>query len=209
MLGATVFSPTYASSPEAVVGSARRYRSGTRAGSTRRSRTALPRVPWLLASGFSSRGALVRLYSSRVYFQKPYHAVRLRWSTSIDRSVLWITFPQVYELVRLIVNLASYLYAEYGDDLRRPLRALTYDLSLGLWYGEAKRRAQDHDHAHRIPELLGQMQDDSGIVSEQHAPQRRRQGCVYVRCSPPPPRPRSPSEFFFLYNTYGRRTPTC
>ena len=31
--------------------------------------------------------------------------------------------PEVYELVRLVVHLARYLYAEYGGGLRHPLRA--------------------------------------------------------------------------------------
>ena len=63
--------------------------------------------------------------------------------------------PEVYKLVRLIVHLAHCLYAEYGGGLRHPLRALTHDLSLGLRYGEAKRRAHDHDHPHHLPQLLG------------------------------------------------------
>ena len=92
----------------------------------------------------SSRGALGRSYSSRVYFRKLHHALRMCRSTSMDRSVsLWLRFPQVYELVRLVVHLAGCLYVGYGGFLRHPLRALTYDLSLSLRYGEAKRRAHD------------------------------------------------------------------
>ena len=63
--------------------------------------------------------------------------------------------PEVYKLVRLVVHLARYLYAEYGGGLRHPLRALTHDLSFGLRYGEAKRRAYDHNHPHRLPQLPG------------------------------------------------------
>ena len=44
----------------------------------------------------SSRGALGRSYSSRVYFRKLHHALRMRRSTSMDRSVLWLTFPPRY-----------------------------------------------------------------------------------------------------------------
>ena len=90
----------------------------------------------------SSRGAYGRSYSSRVYFRKLHHALRMCRSTSMDRSVsLWLRFPQVYELVRLVVHLAGCLYVGYGGFLRHPLRALTYDLNLSLRYGEAKRRA--------------------------------------------------------------------
>ena len=73
--------------------------------------------------------------------------------------------PEVYELVRLVVHLARGLYAECGGGLRHPLRALTHDLSLGLRYGEAKRRAHDHDHLHHLPQLLGGLRDDPGIIS--------------------------------------------
>ena len=44
----------------------------------------------------SSRGALGRSYSSRVYFWKLHHALRMRRSTSMDRSALWLTFPPRY-----------------------------------------------------------------------------------------------------------------
>ena len=52
-------------------------------------------------SGFSirilsSRGALRWSYSSRVYFRKLHYAVRIRRSTSMDRSALWLTFPPRY-----------------------------------------------------------------------------------------------------------------
>ena len=45
---------------------------------------------------WSSRGALGRSYSSRVYFQKLHHALSVRRSTSMDRSPLWLTFPPRY-----------------------------------------------------------------------------------------------------------------
>ena len=61
----------------------------------------------LLVSGYSARGALGRSYSERVYFRKLHHALRMCRSTSMDRSLLLrLRFPQVYELVRLVVHLA-------------------------------------------------------------------------------------------------------
>ena len=45
----------------------------------------------------------------------------MRRSTSMDRSAsLWLVPPEVYELVRLVVQLSSCLYAEYGGGLRHP-----------------------------------------------------------------------------------------
>ena len=43
-------------------------------------------------------------------------------------------------------------------------------LSLGPRYGEAKRRAHDHDHPHHLPRLLGRLRDDSAVVSVKHTP---------------------------------------
>ena len=40
----------------------------------------------------SSSGALGRSYISKVYFRKLYHALRMRRSTSMDRSALWSMF---------------------------------------------------------------------------------------------------------------------
>ena len=62
---------------------------------------------------------------------------------------------EIYKLVRLVVHLTRCLYAECGSGLRHPLLAQTHDLSLGLRYGEEKRRAHDHDHLHHLPHLLG------------------------------------------------------
>ena len=46
-----------------------------------------------------------------------------------------VDIPRViYELVRLVVYLARYLYAEYGGGLRHPLHAYTHDLSRRLQY---------------------------------------------------------------------------
>ena len=59
--------------------------------------------------------------------------------------------PKAYDLVRLVVHLVGCLYSEHGGGLWHPLRLFTHDLSLGLRFGEAKRRAHDHDHAHRLP----------------------------------------------------------
>ena len=44
----------------------------------------------------SSSAMLDQLYSSRVYLRKLHHALRMRRSTSMDRSVLWLTFPPRY-----------------------------------------------------------------------------------------------------------------
>ena len=138
----------------------------------------------------SSRGALGRSYSSRVYFRKLHHALHMCRSTSMDRSVLlWLRFPQVYELVRLVVHLVGCPYVGYGGFLRHPLRALTYDLSLSLRYDEVKRRAHDHVHAHHLPELLWQILGDSGIIIVQRTSQQSHQGWLSVGCSPSPPRP--------------------
>ena len=72
--------------------------------------------------------------------------------------------PELYKLIRLVVHLATCLYAEYDGGLEHPLRALTRDLSLGLRSGEAKHHSHDHDHLHHLPQLLGRLQGDSGIV---------------------------------------------
>ena len=89
----------------------------------------------------SSMGALGRSYSSKVYFQKLHHVLRMCRSTSMNKSVLlWLTSPQEYRLVRLVVYLAGCRYAEYGDFLRHLLSSMIYDLNLGPRYGETKRR---------------------------------------------------------------------
>ena len=59
--------------------------------------------------GVSSREALGRLYSSREYFRKLHHALRMHRLTSRDRSGLWLKFPEVYELVRLVEHRTSHL----------------------------------------------------------------------------------------------------
>ena len=53
---------------------------------------------------FSSRGALGRSYSSRLYFRKLLHTLGMRRSTSMDRSGLWLTFPPT------ITNSFGWLY---------------------------------------------------------------------------------------------------
>ena len=75
----------------------------------------------------------------------------------------------------------------YGGGLRHPLLALTYDLSLGVLFGDVKRRAHDHDHLHYLSQLE-RLRDDSGIVSVHHALKQRRQGWLSSGCVPPPPR---------------------
>ena len=44
----------------------------------------------------SLRGALGRSYSSRVYFRKLHHALRMHRSPSMDRSALRLMFPPRY-----------------------------------------------------------------------------------------------------------------
>ena len=149
-------------------------------------------TPALSIRSLSSRGALGRSYSSRVFVRRLHHALPMCRSVSIDRAVLfWLTFHQVYELVRLVVHLTGGFYAGYGGFLRHPLRAITYDLSLGLRHGEAKRHAHDHDHAHHIPGLLWQMLGGSGIIIVKHTSQQSYEGWLSSGCSPPPSRPRS------------------
>ena len=99
-------------------------------------------------------------------------------------------FPKIYEqLVCLVVHRAGHLYAGYVGFLRHPLRAITYDVSLGLRHRGAKRHAYDHDYAHHLPGLLWQVLGDSGIIIVQHASQQSHKGWLSFGCSPPPPRP--------------------
>ena len=97
--------------------------------------------------------------------------------------------PEVYELVRLVLQLTGCLCPEYGGRLRHPPRASTHDLSLGLQFSETKYRGHDHDHAHPLPQLLRRLQDDSGIISVKHASKRRRRDWLSSGCFPPPSHP--------------------
>ena len=63
-------------------------RSGTCAGSTGRCRTAVSSTSALSIRSLSSRGTLGRSYSSRAYFRKLHHALRMHRLTSMDRSAL-------------------------------------------------------------------------------------------------------------------------
>ena len=87
MVGAIVLSPTDAASQEPVMGSAQCV-------VVARARTQRDAAVqhYLLSSG----GALGRSYSLRVYFRKLHHALRMRRSTSMDRSILWLAFPPMY-----------------------------------------------------------------------------------------------------------------
>ena len=70
----------------------------------------------------SSRGALARSYSSRVYSRKPCVArapVDLDGQVGIEVG----NTSEVYKLVRLV--LANCLYTEYGRGLRHPLRVIS------------------------------------------------------------------------------------
>ena len=96
MVGAIMPSPTDAASQEPVAGSAQcvvvaRARAPRDAAYNIVSRNSALRIRIL-----SSRGALGRSYSSRVYFRKLHHALRMRRSISMDRSALWLTFPPRY-----------------------------------------------------------------------------------------------------------------
>ena len=95
MAGAIVLSPTDAASQEpVVVGSAQRV-VVARARAPRDAAVQLVSSTSVLSIRIlSSRGALGRSYSSKVYFRKLHHALRMRRSTSMDRSALWLTFPR-------------------------------------------------------------------------------------------------------------------
>ena len=81
--------------------------------------------------------------------------------------------PKVNEFVRFPARLACCLYAECGGGLRHPLRAKVHDLTLGLRYAESKHRAHDHEQPHHLPQLLGGLRDNPGIVSVKHALKQR------------------------------------
>ena len=96
MVGAIVLSPTDAASQEPVVGSAQRVVMA-RARAPRHA--AVQHCLDNLGSEhpyFGFEGALSRPYSSRVYFRKLHHALRMRRPTSMDRSALWLAFPPKY-----------------------------------------------------------------------------------------------------------------
>ena len=142
---------------------------------------------------WSSRGAFDRSYSSRVYFRKMHHALRMRWSTSIVRSALWLTFPPRY------TNSFVWLYTQpAASTLNTAVESDTAFVHkhmisvLGLRYGEVKRRAHDYDHPHNLSRLLGRMRDDPGIVSVKHAPKRRRQKSELALRQLLPPAPPPP-----------------
>ena len=103
---------------------------------------------------------------------------------------------EVYKLVRLVAHLdGCLLYCIPGrlpplllhtaSDIPFVRKHMLHDLIIGLRYGEAKRRAHDHDHTHHLPGLFGRLRDDSGVVSVKYAPQRRRQGWLSGGCPPP------------------------
>ena len=91
MVVAIVHSPTDAASQEAMVGWAQRVVVA---------RAQAPRDAavqhFLEYLGLSSREELGRSYSSRMYFRKLHHALRIRRLTSTDRLALWLTWPPRY-----------------------------------------------------------------------------------------------------------------
>ena len=140
----------------------------------------------------SSRGALDRSYSSRVYFRKQHHALRMRRLNSIDMSLFWLTFTPRYTNSFVWLHpwpaaLARCLYSECGSGFWYLFCAQTHYLTFGLRYGEARRRAHDHEHPHHLPHLSRGLRDDPGIASVKRAPTRRRQDWLYGSCFPPLP----------------------
>ena len=97
MVGAIVLSPTAsdAASQEPVVGSAQRF-VVARGLHVMQPYSIVSNTSALSIQILSSRGALGRSYSSRVYFGKLHHALRVRRSTLTERLALWLTFPPRY-----------------------------------------------------------------------------------------------------------------
>ena len=186
MIGAIILSPTDAANQEAVVGTARHVVVAH----ARASRDAVVQqcLEYLGSEhpDFELEGSATLV----VQFEGvlPEAAPRVAYAPiDLDGQVGIVVDvpPEVYELVRLVVHLARCLYAE----LWHRLRAQARDLSLGLRYGEAKRRAYDHNRPHHLPRLLGGLRDDPGIVSVKHTPKWRRQDWFSGSCFPPLPRP--------------------
>ena len=88
MVGAVVLSSTDAASQEAVVGSAQRVVRHARAPRDVAVQHIVSSTSALSLRMLSSRGTLGRSHSSRVYFRKLHHALRMRRSSSMDRSAL-------------------------------------------------------------------------------------------------------------------------
>ena len=182
MAGAIVISPTDTASQEAVVGSAQRVvvaraQAPRDAAVQHRLEYLGPEHPDFQLEG-SARSVVQ--FEGALPASAPcvaYSPVDLDGQVGIVVDVP----PEVYELVRLVVHLAFCLYAECGGGLRHPLRALTHNLSLGLRHGERPRPL------HHLPQLLGGLRDDPGIVSVKHAQKRRRQDWLSGSCFPPPP----------------------
>ena len=155
---AIVLLPTDAASQEAVVGSAQRV-------VVARARAPRDLVGKHCLEYLSSEHPNFELEGSArsiVLFEGvlPEAAPRVAYApVDLDGKVCIVVgiLPEVYELVRLVVRLASCFYAEYGGGPRHPFCAYRHDLSLGLRYGEAKRRAHDHDHPHHLPQLIGRL----------------------------------------------------
>ena len=148
--GAIVISPTDVRSQEAVVGSAQR------AAVARAQASHDAAVQHCLSTSafsirtLSSTGALGRSYSSRVYFRKLHHALRLRRSTSMDRLVLQFTFSPRHTSSFVWMNTwpaASTLKPVVDSSIpfarKHMISVLVYDT-------ERPNAA----HAHHLPELL-------------------------------------------------------
>ena len=116
--------PTDAASQEPVVGSAQRVIVARARASRDTAVQHCSSTSALSIRILSSRGALDRSYSSRVYFRKLHLCVAYA-PVDLDGQVgiLVDVSPEVYKLVRLVVHLTHCLYAECGGGLRHPLRA--------------------------------------------------------------------------------------
>ena len=96
MVDAIVLPPTDAASQEPVVGSAQHVVVARGGFHVTQPYSIVSCTSALSIRMLSSRGALGRSCSSRVYFRKLHHALRMRRSISVDRSELWLTFHPRY-----------------------------------------------------------------------------------------------------------------
>ena len=124
MVGATILSPVYAASLEAVVGSAKRV-------VMTRARTPRDVAVQHCLEYFDSQHPDLELEgSTRLAVQ--FEVVLAQAAPCVAYAPIDVdgqvgivvdAFPEVYELVLLAVHLADCLYAEYAGGLRHPLRA--------------------------------------------------------------------------------------
>ena len=126
----------------------------------------------------STRGALGRSYSSGVYFRKLHHALRMRRSTSMDRSAWWLAFPPrcSNSFVWLYTwPAASTLNVAVISDIPFVRKHRIFVLA-----SDTVRPNTAHTTTTITPSIflscpLGGLRDDPGIVSVNHALKRLRQ----------------------------------